>query len=312
MRKNSKMRCLFLVAILTTVSQLTTYSVDYNSTIQNQETTEYNLNTVANEKADLFTTEKKFVVSVVNNEIPTVQASIEENPYVSVWTNKETPVYTEMNMETAPIDSLYQGYNLEIEKINDKWCRITSNNTYITTDNISYKEVTKNLNITNWVTCDLNFRVEPTTESDVILTLEPGSTVTVMDNREDGWSQIIVSDKIGFVKTQYLSETEYIPPKEISLGKFKITHYCDCVLCCGQWSGLGLTASGAKLQEGVTIAVDPDVIPYGTEVIINGHSYIAQDCGGGVKNNHIDIYVGSHEEALQKGTYTVEVFIVND
>ena len=42
------------------------------------------------------------------------------------------------------------------------------------------------------------------------------------------------------------------------------------------------------------------------------HTYIAQDCGGGVKGNHIDIYCSSHKEALANGTYTVEVFKVNE
>lgn len=39
------------------------------------------------------------------------------------------------------------------------------------------------------------------------------------------------------------------------------------------------------------MAVDPSVIPYGSEVLINGHVYIAEDCGGAVKGNVIDIFV---------------------
>ena len=51
------------------------------------------------------------------------------------------------------------------------------------------------------------------------------------------------------------------------LGLFKLTYYCACAKCCGK--ATGITASGARVAEGETIAVDPSVIPYGTKVIIN-------------------------------------------
>lgn len=51
----------------------------------------------------------------------------------------------------------------------------------------------------------------------------------------------------------------------------------------------------------MTIATDPDVIPLGTEVEIDGHIYIAQDVGGAISGNRIDLYFDSHEDALQWG-----------
>ena len=48
------------------------------------------------------------------------------------------------------------------------------------------------------------------------------------------------------------------------------------MLC--KWAN-GYTATGTKATEGRTIAVDPDIIPYGTTVIIDDHEYIAEDCG---------------------------------
>ena len=61
-----------------------------------------------------------------------------------------------------------------------------------------------------------------------------------------------------------------------------------------------------------TIAVDPTVIPYGSKVVINGQVYVAEDCGGAIKNNHIDIYVGSHAEAETKGVYETEVYLLEE
>ena len=98
-----------------------------------------------------------------------------------------------------------------------------------------------------------------------------------------------------------------------SLGTYRLTAYCSCEKCCGVWAknrpnGEVRGASGELLTAGYSIAVDPNVIPYGTEVIINGHTYKAQDCGGAIKNKRIDVYFDSHEEALQFGVQYAEVF----
>lgn len=107
-------------------------------------------------------------------------------------------------------------------------------------------------------------------------------------------------------------------PEPVSLGEFKITYYCSCPVCCGVWAEsrpvdeLGqeivLTASGARAEAGKTIAVDPEVIPLGSTVIINGQEYIAQDTGGAIQGQRIDIYCSSHEEALNLGVITAEVY----
>ena len=99
-----------------------------------------------------------------------------------------------------------------------------------------------------------------------------------------------------------------------SLGEFRITYYCPCEICCGIWAnnrpdGIVYTASGAVAEAGKTIAVDPDVIPYGTEVIIDGHTYTAQDSGSAIQGSRIDIYCDSHEEALHGGVDYFEVFV---
>lgn len=85
------------------------------------------------------------------------------------------------------------------------------------------------------------------------------------------------------------------------------TAYCPCAKCCGKSDGI--TATGTKATAGRTIAVDPSVIPYGTEVVIDGHTYIAEDCGGAVKGNRIDIFFNSHEEARQFGVQTLNVVL---
>lgn len=95
------------------------------------------------------------------------------------------------------------------------------------------------------------------------------------------------------------------PPETISLGEYTITHYCACSKCCGKSDAI--TATGTVATEGRTIAVDPSVIPYGTQIIIDGHIYIAEDCGSAIKGQRIDIYVADHQEALSRGIITREV-----
>lgn len=90
------------------------------------------------------------------------------------------------------------------------------------------------------------------------------------------------------------------------LGTFLCTAYDDCYEC--QEEFVGTTALGVSPQVNHTVAVDPSVIPLGTHIIINGIDYVAEDVGGGINGNHIDIFVGSHEETygnLYNGCFEV-------
>ena len=97
----------------------------------------------------------------------------------------------------------------------------------------------------------------------------------------------------------------------IPMGLFRITHYCPCSICCGPWTD-GITSTGVTAITNHTIAVNPTQIPYGSQVVINGQVYVAEDCGGGIKDNCIDIYVATHEEGDQKGVYYTEVYLVKN
>lgn len=94
------------------------------------------------------------------------------------------------------------------------------------------------------------------------------------------------------------------------LGTFKITHYCPGACCNGQWSNV--TATGAVPTPGVTIAVDPTVIPLNSKVYIEGYGTLsAQDTGGAIKGNRIDVLVATHAEANRLGVVYRDVYIVH-
>lgn len=92
-----------------------------------------------------------------------------------------------------------------------------------------------------------------------------------------------------------------------------VSHYC-CELrphICG--TGSGITASGEPVQAGVSVAVDPLVIPLGSTVYVDYgdgeiHTYTAHDTGGAVNGGHIDVAVETHEEALRRGMRTATVW----
>lgn len=94
-------------------------------------------------------------------------------------------------------------------------------------------------------------------------------------------------------------------PKKESLGKFKLTAYCSCEKCCGEWSKFNKTASGTTPKEGRTVACNS--LLFGTKLLIDGEEYIVEDTGN-MSDNVIDIYFYSHEEALQFGVQSTEVF----
>lgn len=104
-----------------------------------------------------------------------------------------------------------------------------------------------------------------------------------------------------------------------NLGDFRLTAYCPCEKCCGKWATtrpldengkpIVYTASGAIAKSNKTIAVDPKVIPYGTKVIIDGCEYIAEDCGGAIKGNRIDVYFDTHEQACNFGVQNKSVYV---
>ncbi|MCI6886971.1 MAG: 3D domain-containing protein [Lachnospiraceae bacterium] len=128
------------------------------------------------------------------------------------------------------------------------------------------------------------------------------NTLTCTKNA-DGISDDSSSEKAG---SESHSETAHGLQ---SLGIFRTTGYCPCYQCSEGWGRH--TSTGAIATSGHTIAVDPRVIPYGSKVMINGVIYTAEDRGGGVRGNHIDIFYDTHSQTRQHGSRNLEVFLVS-
>lgn len=117
------------------------------------------------------------------------------------------------------------------------------------------------------------------------------------------------------------------------LGIFEATAYDLSVQSCGKYpddEGYGITANGTSLighsrKSAMVVAVDTDVIPLGTKLLLrfsDGNEsytgvYTAVDTGSAIKGNIIDIFMGDFDsiEANQKtinfGRQNVEVYVLN-
>lgn len=106
------------------------------------------------------------------------------------------------------------------------------------------------------------------------------------------------------------SDLEVLKQSKVAyLGQYKITYYCACKQCSGKEDGI--TASGVKAQEGVTVAADTSKLPFGTEIYIKGIGWrTVQDRGGTIKGNRLDIYISSHNDPMPYNIQNLDVWVV--
>lgn len=114
-----------------------------------------------------------------------------------------------------------------------------------------------------------------------------------------------------------IPEPEESAPEKVCLGEYRITAYCACEKCCGEWAknrpgGIVVGAAGIELVAGVSCA---SPLPFGTVVEVEGlGTYIVQDRTASwvaekYDNKVIDIYFDSHEAACEFGLKYANVYV---
>jgi 3D (Asp-Asp-Asp) domain-containing protein len=99
-------------------------------------------------------------------------------------------------------------------------------------------------------------------------------------------------------------------------GKYfilKVTGYCPCEICCGEWAN-GLTYTGDKAGRGC-VAIDPKNGPLemGQKVYIEGYGFgVCNDIGGAIKGWEADVCFDTHQEALDWGVRLVKVYVIKE
>ena len=123
----------------------------------------------------------------------------------------------------------------------------------------------------------------------------PGETIAI--------DEAAATRKQKEVATQLSTEDD---PLTLTMTATAYTAYCE--------GCSGITKDGTDIRANPhlkVIAVDPTVIPLGTRVWVEGYGEaVAADIGGAIKGNIIDVFIPSHEEALEWGRKTVKVRIL--
>lgn len=189
---------------------------------------------------------------------------------------------------------------------------------------------------------DLNIREDKSTDARIVGVIPQGGLCCILADKAEDWCYVESGDVRGFVKKELLltgdeakkqvKETgrknmelaeEKISPKDNQalyytvtstesaygkkgkyLGKFKLTAYCACPICCGVYAN-GITASGTVPVQGKTIAMYG--VPFGTKLIVDDVVYTVEDRG--TPYGHIDIYMVDHEDAAAFGVQEADVYL---
>ena len=190
----------------------------------------------------------------------------------------------------------------------------------------SINEVTKVY--TNYISNENLFKVEVNGDVEPVKqrVMEEVSSISDMQIAQNTITNQSVFQQQGNVeptrvasRCSYIRSTNVAPTDYEKVVSVRATAYCLCRKCTGKTpssSGYGHTASGLVIvpgQDMKVISVDPNVIPLGSQVYVDGYGYaIAADTGGAIKGNKIDVYKDTHALALQWGVKNVNVYILKN
>ena len=198
------------------------------------------------------------------------------------------------------IGKVTKGEEVEILSSSDGWYKIAYDDNKIGWSSDDY--ISKN-KIGKVTATSLNVRSGASTSYSVIGKVTKGEEVKILSSN-DGWYKIEYSNTTGWVSKDYISTSNSsdISSKEV-VKTLDVKAYA--------YTGDGITATGTVPKYG-TIAVDPTVIPYGTKVYIKelDKIFTAEDCGGAIKGNKIDIFMTSEKACNDWGVRNITIEIL--
>jgi 3D (Asp-Asp-Asp) domain-containing protein len=166
----------------------------------------------------------------------------------------------------------------------------------------------------------LRVRAGPAMSHRIVTTVNEGTTVQIVagpvSDGGDDWYQISVgAATTGWGVGRYLISSNTVRAMSNVEGRrvflAKVTAYAD---------GIGGVPLGAKTYSGTrtrwgVVAVDPKIIPIGSSLLIEGYddiTFVAEDVGGGIKGEALDIWLPDSKDARSYGTQYRRVTIVRE
>lgn len=210
-------------------------------------------------------------------------------------------VRTGASTKYKSIDKLKKGEVVKVLSSKNGWYKVQlsssktgwSSKKYLTTTNATVKS-------------SVNVRTGASKKYKAIDKLSKGEKIKVLSSSGDWHKVQFDGDEIGWSHEDYIKKTSSSSSSGSSMNvKKKLTVKAYA------YTGGGYTATGTKAKYG-TLAVDPKVIPYGTKVYIKelDKVFTAEDCGGGIKGNKVDIYMNSESACRNWGVRTITLQIL--
>ena len=138
-------------------------------------------------------------------------------------------------------------------------------------------------------------------------------SVEVGAQRQAAQVAMVALDSLTHDHAQLIGATDHVPVLADGAWtrRFVVTQYLARSPAYGRFND-GFTATMIKADPAARIvAVDPTLIPYGSSVWIEGLGWFnAQDCGGAIKGNRLDVLAASASEAFGFGRQERFVIVV--
>lgn len=283
------------------------------------------------------------------NNVKVEQKSSENIQSKKYWINDDTDLFKSENEHSKIIEVLDQGDNVNVEKIGDVFAKVSvtidSKNYvgFIYKSYLSEKEVKPDPNkFEGWVNVetkvfdskekeakelgliDKDSEIKGHIEEDNLRITYFGRTAfiqaknTTKESPKDRDARLAKERKIQAQKLAEKRKKEQeekekqaqSAPKNVS-GRTITMRSTAYTSDPSENGGYSTTAMGTAIRYGVA-AVDPNVIPLGTRLYIEGYGYArAEDTGGAIKGNKIDLVFGSKAQSNRWGRRTVRVTILN-
>ncbi|OSB11634.1 hypothetical protein B2H97_00540 [Paraclostridium bifermentans] len=218
---------------------------------------------------------------------------------------KATVIATELNVRKGPsiendkIGSLANGTVVEVLEHENDWYKVKLDD-----------------NQEGWISGDYALTESQAMEQQAKKTEVKAATTNTVDQKNDSKDSTVKEEKSEEAvsnnaqnnnqnnNSNESSKTEETTSSNNNSGRLMTVN-------ASAYAGHSITATGTTPKWG-TIAVDPSVIPYGTKVYIPKFDMVftAEDCGGAIKGNKIDIFMNSESECTTFGRQNIEIQIL--
>ncbi len=205
------------------------------------------------------------------------------------------------------IDKLQRGESVKVLSSSGNWYKIQFDGNKTGWSSKNYIKTTSSTTGTNaTATASVNVRTGASTKYRAIDKLQKGERVKILSTSGSWYKIQFDGNKTGWSHKDYISKSGSSSSSSSSSNVAK-----RLTVKAYAYTGGGTTATGTKARYG-TLAVDPKVIPYGTKVYIKelDKVFTAEDCGGGIKGNKVDIYMNTASQCRNWGVRTITLEIL--